>query len=729
MKKFAAILIVAVLIFGWVFSIVGFGDGGNLADRMSLGLDMIGGVSVVLEAETDATGAELKSIMEQVQAIMERRVNEMGLSEPTIAIENENRIRIELPGAQNAQEAIETIGKTAKLRFMTADGNFFLDGEHVNSASASQYQGYETSLMGYYCVNLDFDSEAQSAFEKATRSIVNGEIKSNYNWLNDNCIAIFLDEECISYPGVTQVISSSQCQITGTFTQSEASNLAALIRGGSLPVSLKEIQTEIVGPTLGLNAAQKSVVAGVIGIALVFAIMFVMYRILGLVADIALGLYVLIVLWILVAFNAVLTLPGIAGIILSVGMAVDSNVIIFTRIKEEIALGKSVRVSLQSGYKRALGTIVDSQVTTIIAAIILYEFGSGSVRGFAMTLLIGIVVSLFTAVVVSNLLTSLLADIKSFNDPSKFGVTVVGEKETEVKYNFIAKRKLSYIASASILLIGLVTGLIRGFNMGIDFTGGTMLQLNMGKEVIIDEVQNAINEYDLNASVLYAGSENEKIIIKTVKVLDNETRQQVANDVREYFGLETAENEFIEQAGLIGPSVGEQLKSNAFKSLGLACIAMLIYIAIRFEWRFGIASILALCHDSLLLLAFYGLLHIQINSPFIAAILTVIGYSINDTIVIFDRIRENMSYAKKQKIEKLIEISVTQSISRSIMTSVTTMLAIIPLIIMCGSSIRSFSIPIMIGVVGGTFSSIFIAPALYYDIQRLTRKNKYRGAK
>ncbi|MCR4806029.1 MAG: protein translocase subunit SecD [Clostridia bacterium] len=726
MKKVLSIIIVLVILAGWFFSLNGFGEGGSIAQRMKLGLDMIGGVSVVLEADTDATGAELKSLMDQVQAVMERRVNEMGLSEPVITVENENRIRIELPGAQNAQEAIESIGRTAQLAFITTDGNVVVTGENVKNATADVYQGNQSSLLGTYTVNLEFDSAGTDAFTEATRKIMNGEITPAMEGFSANQILILLDEEVISNPMVSTVISSSTCQITGNFTASSAGNLAALIRGGSLPVSLSEVQTEIVGPTLGLDAAHKSVVAGIIGLALIMVVTIVVYRVMGIVADIALLLYVLLYIWVMIAFHAVLTLPGIAGIILSIGMAVDSNVIIFSRIREEIGLGKSVRVAVQSGFKRAMGTILDSQITTVIAAVVLYMLGTGSVRGFAMTLLIGIVLSIFTAVVISQLLLQTLAEMK-FASPKAFGVKEQKDTSTELKdgYPFMSKRKIFYLVSLALLILGLGIGLIRGFNMGIDFTGGTVLQLNFGQQVDLQALREALPDTDLRDGIQYAGENNEKVILKTTQVMENAERQELCAKLQEQFGV--GESEFIEQAGLIGPSVGTQLKSNAVKAVIIASLAMLVYIAIRFEWRFGIAAIIALLHDAFMLIAFYGLFHIQMNSPFIAGLLIVIGYSINDTIVIFDRIREGLKIGKRKQ-EAIIDASITACIGRSIMTSVTTMLAILPLIILCGESIRAFALPLIAGVLVGTYSSIGIASAMYYDLCRLTKKNKYKGA-
>ena len=727
MKRILSIVIVIVMLLGWVFSVRGFGQGGSIADRMKLGLDMIGGVSVVLEADTDASGAELKALMDQVQAVMERRVNEMGLSEPVITVENENRIRIEMPGAQNAQEAIDTIGKTAQLSFRTADNQIVVTGDNVKNATAEVYQGTQSNLIGTYSVHLEFDAAGADAFTEATRRVMEGKITPTLDGYYANQILILLDDAVVSDPMVNTVINSTSCEITGNFTASSASNLAALIRGGSLPVSLNEVQTEIVGPTLGLDAARKSVTAGIIGLALIMVLMVAVYRIMGVVADIALMLYVLLYLWIMIGFHAVLTLPGIAGIILSVGMAVDSNVIIFSRIREEIGLGKTVRVAVQSGFKRAMGTIIDSQVTTVIAAIILYLLGTGSVRGFAMTLLIGIVLSLFTAVVISQILLQVLAE-SAIASPASFGVKEQKDTSKEEKdgYPFMQKRKLFYLISVALLVVGLGIGLIRGFNLGIDFTGGTVIQLNMGRQVDLEELKAQLPNTDIRDGIQYAGENNEKIILKTTEVMDNADRQALCDKLQSTFGI-AASDEFIEQAGLIGPSVGSQLKSSALKAVLIASVCMLIYIAIRFEWRFGIGAIIALLHDAFMLFAFYGLFHFQMNSPFIAGLLIVIGYSINDTIVIFDRIREGLKISKRKQ-EAVIDSSITACIGRSVMTSVTTMVAILPLILLCGESIRAFALPLIAGVLVGTYSSIAIASGVYFDLCRLTKKNKYKGA-
>lgn len=430
-KRVMAALIILILIAGWYVTIFGAGSKvGPIKDHMKLGLDLQGGVYVVLEADTDATGAELTSLMNQTQAVIEKRVNEMGLTNPVVTVEGEKRIRVELPGVEDAESAIKSIGTTAQLTFITADGNVILTGDNVKDAGTALNQ-----KGAGYVVTLEFDSTGASLFEAATQSIVNGEITADEQLgLPAQCIAIILDNEIISYPSVSSVITGGKCQIEGNFSQEEASNLAALIRGGALPVNLEEVQTSIVGPTLGMDSLTQSIIAAVIGAALVLLLMLIVYRMMGLAADIALIVYILAYLWIIVAFGNVLTLPGIAGMILSVGMAVDANVIIFSRIREEVMKGKTVRVATAQGYKRALGTVVDSQVTTLIAGVALYEFGSGDVRGFALTLMIGIIISIITATIVTNVYLQLMAESKTFGTKKMFGIKdAPAAAEVEVK--------------------------------------------------------------------------------------------------------------------------------------------------------------------------------------------------------------------------------------------------------------------------------------------------------
>ena len=716
MKKAIAIALVIIIVLGWIFALTDTGP--SLKDKIKLGLDLKGGVYVVMEAQTDATGAELATLMEQTQVIIEDRVNQMGLSEPTVTIEGEKKIRVELPGAENADEAIKTIGKTAQLQFVLGDGTVVVDGSHVKDAGVGRDE------KGFNAVDLEFDSEGAVAFEEATRRALYGEVINPETGQPDGAIYIVLDDKVISSPLVNSVISGGRAQITGQFSDDEVTELAMLIRGGALPVGLKEVQTSVVGPSLGIDSLNMSLIAGVIGVGLILIMMIFFYKIMGLIADIALLLYILLVFWILALFSAVLNLPGIAGLILSVGMAVDSNVIIFARIKEEYMVSeKSLRVSVDSGFNRALKTIIDSQFTTMLAGIILYQLGSGPVKGFALTLMIGIVISVLTAVIITQFLMRTLVETKSLAKPKLFGLDkprFLFKKE----FSFIKRRRIFYLSAVILIVIGLGAGLVRGFNWGIDFTGGTMMQFEMERRVEVADVERVLDKHEVDGTIVHAGENNTQIIIRTTQSLENEERNALFEDMYDTFDIDEDNLLAVEQ---FSASVGDLIKKNAIKALLIATAGMLIYIIIRFEWKFAVAAIVALAHDVLLMIAFYGLFRIPINSPFIAAILTIIGYSINDTIVIFDRIRENFKIMKKNKMEELIDKSINQTIVRSLMTSATTIVAIIPLLILGGETIREFLVPMMVGLVAGTISSIAISSPVYYEIYRIVNKPKYKG--
>lgn len=719
LKRVLAILVLAVTVFAWYVSIFGIGSIDSAKDALKYGLDIDGGVYVVMEAQTDLKGDELRDLMEQTRAVIDNRVNQMGVAESSVTIEGEKRIRVEIPGAENAEEAISAVGKTAQLQFLLADGSVVLDGSHVKDAQIS-------TDGSYYKILLEFDSEGASLFEEGTRKAYNREVTSVIDGVTSNQIAIVLDDEIIVHPDVKSVISGGNCEITGRYTKEEASTTAALIRGGALPVDLVEVQTSVQSATIGADALDKSIVAGAIGMLLVFILMIAYFGMLGIVADIALMLYVALFIWSMSAFNVVMTLPGIAALILSIGMAVDANVIIFTRIKEEICAGKSIRVAVNAGFKNALKTVLDAQITTLIAAVVLYEVGTTSVKGFALTLMIGIVISIFTAVIITQLFISLLAESKKFAKNKYFGVKEDGTPKQFLhkSFSFIKNRKIFYIISAVIIILGMGMSLVRGLNYGIDFTGGTMIQVDMHKEVPISEVEDAIDEFNLDPSIIYAGENNTQVVIKTIESLDNEKRAEVVDALGESFGVTEEDVLASEQ---FGPSVGDELKKNAVKAVVIASIGMLIYIIFRFKsWKYGFSAVVGVAHDVLMVIAFYGIFGFTVNNPFIAAILTLVGYSINDTIVIFDRIRENKQLYKKDGSEVNIDRSINNTLNRTIMTSLTTLVVMIPLCIMVSASIREFIIPLMAGVIVGCYSSIFVCSPLYYDLCRSGEESKYQ---
>lgn len=726
-KKIVVVFIIIILLFGWWATLFGIGPLDPIKDKMKLGLDIKGGVYVVLEAKTDEVGEDLKKIMEQTQAVIENRVNQMGLSEPVVTIEGDKRIRVELPGAEDANEAIEMIGKTAQLEFALADGTLVLNGSDIKNAGVTTDQDH-----GGYAISLEMTREGGAKFEEATRLAVSGTIVSAYEGISNRAIIILLDGEVVSSPVPSEVISGGNAIITngtmGGFDIEYASNTAALIRGGALPVGLEEITSSVQTAKIGINALEKSVVAGFVGLLLIVILMFVFYQIMGFAANIALLLYVVLILWIMATMGAVLTLPGIAGIILSLGMAVDANVVIFSRIREEIINGKTIRVATQLGFKRALSTIIDSQLTTLIAAVVLYQVGTSSVKGFALTLMIGIVVSIFTAVVVTQVLLHVICESKKFSQKKYFGVRKDGTGIFSAKrqFKFIEHRKIYYMVSIGIIVLGLLVGGIRGLNYGIDFTGGTMMQFDMGKQVTQSQVRDVLDQYELDEEIIFSGNENKEIIIRTTKALENADRMEIVGSFEESFGINEDDILAIEQ---FGPSVGKELQRNALLAILISALGMLIYISIRFQWKFGVAALAGVIHDVLMVLAFYAIFNITVNNPFIAGVLTVVGYSINDTIVVFDRVRENLGLLKKTPLLETLNISINQTIQRSVMTSVTTLLVMVPLFILSGPAIREFVVPLMVGVAVGCISSITLSSPLYNDICKWTGGSKYKAKK
>lgn len=720
-KRLLSLLTIIVLVFGWYVSLFGISGTDSVKDALKYGLDINGGVNVLLEAQTDQlnlSDGELKELMNQTRAVIDNRVNELGVAEATVTIEGKNRIRVEMPGVKDAQEAINAIGKTAKLTFILADGTQVVDGSNVKDAQvATDGSGYK--------ILLEFDSEGAKLFEEGTKKAISGEVKPTVEGMNANEIAIVLDGAMVMHPYVKNVISDGSCEITGGYSKDEATTTAALIRGGALPVDLKEIQTTVQTATIGVDALNKSIVAGAIGLALVFILMILLYGLLGLIADVALLLYVVMFLWSMVGLGVVLTLSGIAALILSIGMAVDANVIIFSRIKEEIALGKSIRVAVDAGFKNALSTVLDAQITTLIAAVVLYEVGTTAVKGFALTLMIGIVFSIFTAVAITQLFISLLASNPKFAKNKFFGVKEDGTPKQILhkEFKFIQNRKIFYILSSSIIILGLVFSLVKGMNYGIDFTGGTNIQLEMHKTVSIDEVKDEISEFKLNPTIIYAGEDKTQVQIKTIKSLDNAERGKVIDKLSKKYNLKSDDVLTSEQ---FGPSIGDELKANALKAIIIATIGMLIYIILRFKsWKYGLSAVAGVVHDVLIVLSFYAIFGYTLNNPFIAAILTLVGYSINDTIVIFDRIRENKALYRKNTNVVNLDKSINQTLNRTIMTSVTTLVVMIPLLIMVSTNIREFIVPLMVGVIVGCYSSIFLCTPVYYELSKSEDTSKY----
>ena len=688
-----------------LIAVAGF-FGYSYMDDIKLGLDLAGGVSITYQAKEENPSAE---DMSDTIYKLQQRVESYS-TEAEVYQEGDNRINIDIPGESDANEILTELGKPGSLAFMDSQGNTILTGDQVASAQGGMVDG---NTGKEYVVSLTFTEEGTKAFADATTNNVG------------KPIYIVYDNEVVSAPVVREAITGGQCTIDGMSDFEEAENLAATIRIGSLSLELEELRSNVVGAKLGQQAITTSLKAGAVGFAIVAVFMIAVYLIPGLAAVLALSLYVGLILILLVSFEVTLTLPGVAGIILSIGMAVDANVIIFTRIKEEIGAGKAVKTAIDNGFQKALSAIVDGNVTTLIAAAVLFWRGSGTVKGFASTLAIGIVLSMFTALFVTRFALNALYSL-GIENPKFYGI----KKETAPK-PFLKYRKLCFVLSAAAVASGFVfmgmnrssTGQILNYSM--EFKGGTSTNVTfneeMSQERIEAEVVPLVEEITKDADVqTQRVTGTNEVIIKT-RTLNVEERQAFEKAMQENFGVEEGKI----AAESISGAVSQEMKRDAMEAVLIATIGMLLYIWLRFQnIRFAGSSVLALIHDVLVVLACYAAFKWSVGSTFIACMLTIVGYSINATIVIFDRIRENLKARRRdQSLEEIVNLSITQTFTRSINTSLTTFIMVLVLYIMGVSSIREFALPLMVGIVCGTYSSVCLTGAMRYEMCRRKDKN------
>lgn len=688
-----------------LIAVAGF-FGCSYMDDIKLGLDLAGGVSITYQAKEENPSAE---DMSDTIYKLQQRVESYS-TEAEVYQEGDNRINIDIPGESDANEILTELGKPGSLAFMDSQGNTILTGDQVASAQGGMVDG---NTGKEYVVSLTFTEEGTKAFADATTNNVG------------KPIYIVYDNEVVSAPVVREAITGGQCTIDGMSDFEEAENLAATIRIGSLSLELEELRSNVVGAKLGQQAITTSLKAGAVGFAIVAVFMIAVYLIPGLAAVLALSLYVGLILILLVSFEVTLTLPGVAGIILSIGMAVDANVIIFTRIKEEIGAGKAVKTAIDNGFQKALSAIVDGNVTTLIAAAVLFWRGSGTVKGFASTLAIGIVLSMFTALFVTRFALNALYSL-GIENPKFYGI----KKETAPK-PFLKYRKLCFVLSAAAVASGFVfmgmnrssTGQILNYSM--EFKGGTSTNVTfneeMSQERIEAEVVPLVEEITKDADVqTQRVTGTNEVIIKT-RTLNVEERQAFEKAMQENFGVEEGKI----AAESISGAVSQEMKRDAMEAVIIATIGMLLYIWLRFQnIRFAGSSVLALIHDVLVVLACYAAFKWSVGSTFIACMLTIVGYSINATIVIFDRIRENLKARRRdQSLEEIVNLSITQTFTRSINTSLTTFIMVLVLYIMGVSSIREFALPLMVGIVCGTYSSVCLTGAMWYEMSCRKEKN------
>lgn len=704
----AFLLVLGVAIYTAIF---GVADRGKV-EYIKLGLDLKGGLSVTYEIqEDDYSDKDLEDTKYKIEKRVEAYTNEYSVYE-----DGDKKITAEIPGVTNADEILEALNIEGKLEFLDPD----------NYTKWSQGQEYEAALTGDDIKNATAGIDSDNGNDNVVQLVFTDAGAQKFADVTSanvgKIVYIIYDNKVVSAPTVQSAITGGSAEINKIGSYEEAEQLATTIRIGALPLTLKQVRSNIVGATLGSDAISTSLKAGAIGIALVFLIMIIVFRIPGLVASFALAFYTILDLLVLNLFNVTLTLPGIAGVILSVGMAVDANVIIFTRIKEELADGKSVKQAVKGGFHNALSAIIDGNVTTLIAALVLGIFGTGTIKGFAITLAIGVVLSVFTALAVSQSLLTALVNL-GVTDAKYFGVA----REPK-KTNFVKAGKFCMLGSLIVIIACFcmmpVNNKSKGspLNFSVEFAGGTSLTVGFDKEYSLSEAEKDIVPVIAEAagigeagiSVQTVSGTNE-IVFKMPELSDDGTDDSQMSKVRS--ALTDKLGADVKEANVISGSVSSEMSKNAIFSVILAAILMLIYIAIRFhDVKFGASAVIALLHDVAMVFCLYIILRLTVGNTCIACLLTIVGYSINATIIIFDRVRENIGVMKPKKAsyKDIVNLSINQTFSRTIYTSLTTFVTIFVLYIMGVASIKEFALTLMAGVVIGAYSSVCITGPLWY---------------
>ncbi|MDE7447216.1 MAG: protein translocase subunit SecD [Lachnospiraceae bacterium] len=744
MKKSKAIVILMVFLlllggFGYTAA-VGIGaDGSGSAASINLGLDLEGGVSITYQV----VGDENPNAEDMADTIYKLQKRVEGYStEAVVYQEGSDRINIEIPGVSDANAILEDLGKPGSLYFIAehdsagnlnyqfigmdeagkavysmnktieeleADGSIMLVGTDVKNAQARSYT--DNRQNSQFVVDLSMTDEGTVKFADATTKA----------YQNGESLAIYYDGSIISAPDVNEPINGGQAQISGSFSYEEAQQLASTIRIGGLKLELEELHSKIVGAQLGEEAISTSIKAAAVGFAIIVVFMIAVYYLSGAAASLALALYVELIIILLDAFEITLTLPGIAGIILSIGMAVDANVIIFARIREEIAKGKTVKEAITTGYKKATSAILDGNITTLIAAAVLGVLGSGTIKGFAATLALGIILSMFTAMVVTRML------MKAFYAIGLQSPKLYGTAKEKKPINFTSKKTIFFGISIAAILAGFVFMGINSakgggvLNYSLEFVGGTSTNVTFNEDMALADIDAQvvplIEEITGDGNVQTQKIEGTNEVIFKTRTLTTQERETFKTVMVEQFAAD-AEKITTET---ISSTVSSEMKSDAILAVLVATLCMLLYIWLRFkDIRFGASSVIALIHDVLVVLAFYAIVRVSVGTTFIACMLTIVGYSINATIVIFDRIRENMNnMGKKESLEEMVNASITQTLSRSVFTSLTTFIMVAALYIFGVSSVKEFALPLMAGILCGTYSSICITGALWLVLRKV----------
>lgn len=700
----------------------------NILGNIKLGLDLQGGFEVLYEVIPEEGQKVTDGILASTAEALNKRVNELGVNEPNIGVEGDDRIRVQLAGVHDQNKAREMLSTEAHLSFRDVNDQLMLDGKDLVEGGAQQ------SFDEQGQPNVSLKLKSAEKFKEVTESIV-GMGQPN------NLLVIWLDFEegvhsfqaesmkenpaYLSAPRVSQIFNTNTVTIEGNFTLEEASTLASLLNAGALPVELNEIYSTSVGAQFGEQALDKTIVAGIIGILAIFVFMLVFYRFPGFIAVVTLTIYTFLTLLIFDWMNAVLTLPGIAALILGVGMAVDANVITYERIKEELRVGRNLKAAFKAGNSNSLATILDANLTTILAAVVLFYYGTSSIQGFATTLIISILVSFITAVYGTRLLLGLWINSNLFN--KRLGWFGVKESEihdiaegidaTELPTKFdridlVKHRKKFFVVSGAYMLAGVLCLFIMGLNLGIDFSNGTRIEVQADNAITTAEYKEELKANGIETDdIVISGNEKNIGVARIKDVLSQDEIASLKENLFEKFGSEP-------NVSTVSPTVGKELAKNGIISVIIASIGIIIYVTVRFEMKMAIPAVIALVHDAFFVVVFFSITRLEVDLTFIAAVLTIVGYSINDTIVTFDRIRENLRKKKRiKKVEELAHIantSLRQTLTRSINTSVTTIMAVLALLIFGSEAITNFTFALFVGLVVGVYSSLCLATQIWY---------------
>ncbi|MEC5422069.1 protein translocase subunit SecDF [Virgibacillus sp. C22-A2] len=699
----------------------------GITKDINLGLDLQGGFEILYEVEPVADDQDVdRRLLESTVQTLNDRVNRLGISEANIDIEGEDRIRVQLAGVENQTEAREMLSTSARLSFRDVNDTELLDGSDVKEGSANQDFDPQTNAP---IVTLQLKNA--SKFGEVSTQVMEMGVPNNLLviWMDYQEGDSFEEElgkeepKFISSPSINERLNTTNVMISGDFSVESAQRLANIINSGSLPVHMNELYSTSVGAQFGEQALNKTVFAAFIGIGLVFLFVIAVYRFPGIIAAVNLSIYVFLVLLIFELMNGVLTLPGIAALILGVGMAVDANVITFERIKEELRNGKSVIAAFKAGSKNSLSTIFDANITTLIAASVLFVFGTSSVKGFATMLIVSIVVSFLTAVFGTRLLLGLWVKSRVLtNRPGWFGVKkkdikdIAVKEEEEAKFfnrkvNVIQHRKKFIMISLLMVLLGAASLTIFKLNPGIDFTSGSRIEVLSDTQMTAEEVRASLEELDLEASSIVLSGDNNDLAVTRFDTVISEDK---ITEVTTYFGDKYGNNPNV---SVVSPIVGQELVKNAIYAVAIASIFMIIYVTFRFEFFFAITALIALIHDAFFVLVIFSIFQIEFNVTIVAAILTIVGYSINDTIVTFDRIRENLRKKKRitsfKQLAGVVNKSLIQTFTRSINTTTTTLIAVLAFLFFGAESITGFAIALTVGLLVGTYSSLFLASQIW----------------